>query len=117
MRPQIESGKAKLLAVTNTSRAPTEPDVPTVVEAGEPALSLDGLVGLFGPSGMPLPLRERIAADFRAVADATIHDRLTQSGQLMNIGGPDEFAKSIEEQRAKIVGIAKELGIPPMAGN
>jgi tripartite-type tricarboxylate transporter receptor subunit TctC len=117
VRPQLESGKAKLLAVTNTSRAPTEPDVPTVAEAGEPVLSLDGLVGLFGPSGMPLPLRQRIAADFRAVADETIHDRLTQSGQIMNIGGPDEFAQSIEEQRAKIVGIAKELGIPPMAGN
>ena len=117
VRPQLDAGKAKLLAVTNTARAPTEPDLPTVVEAGAPALSLDGLVGLFGPSGMPLPLRERIAADFRAVADETIHDRLTKSGQLMNIGGPDEFTQSIEEQRAKIVGIAKELGIEPMSGN
>jgi len=117
VRPQVDSGKAKLLAVTNTSRAPTEPNLPTVAEAGEPALALDGLVGLFGPSGMPLPLRERIAADFRAAADATVHDRLTQTGQIMNIAGPDEFAKSIEEQRDKIAGIAKELGIPVMAGN
>jgi tripartite-type tricarboxylate transporter receptor subunit TctC len=117
VRPQVESGKAKLLAVTNTSRAPTEPDVPTVVEAGEPALSLDGLVGLFGPPGMPLALRQRIAADFRAAADETIHDRLTQSGQIMNIGGPDEFAQSIAEQQAKIDGIAKELGIQRMEGN
>jgi tripartite-type tricarboxylate transporter receptor subunit TctC len=117
VRPQLESGKTKLLAVTNTSRAPTNPDVPTVVEAGEPALSLDGLVGLFGPTGMPLPLRERIAADFRAVADETIHDRLTQSGQIMNIGGPDEFARSIAAQQTQIDGIAKELGIPRMPGN
>ena len=117
VRPQVESGKATLLAVTNTSRAPTEPNLPTVVEAGEPSLSLDGLVGLFGPSGMPLPLRQRIAADFRAAADETIHDRLTQSGQIMNIGGPDEFARSIAEQQAKIDGIAKELGIQRMEGN
>jgi tripartite-type tricarboxylate transporter receptor subunit TctC len=117
VRPQVESGKAKLLAVTNTSRAPTEPNLATVVEAGEPSLSLDGLVGLFGPSGMPLPLRQRIAADFRAAADETIHDRLTQSGQIMNIGGPDEFARSIAEQQAKIDGIAKELGIQRMEGN
>lgn len=117
VRPQLDAGKAKLLAVTNSARAPTEPNIPTVVEAGAPALSLDGLVGLFGPSGMPLRLRERIAADFRAVADETVHDRLDKTGQLMNIGGPDEFAQSIEEQRAKIVGIAKELGIQPMPGN
>ena len=117
VRPQVDSGKAKLLAVTNTSRAPTEPNLPTVQEAGEPALALDGLVGLFGPSGMPLSLRERIAADFRAVADTTVHDRLTQTGQIMNIGGPAEFAQWIEEQRAKIASIAKELGIQPMRGN
>ena len=77
-------------------RAPTEPNLPTVAEAGFPALTLDGLVGLFGPSGMPLALRERIAADMRAAADPIIKDRLTKSGQIMNIGGPEEFAKSID---------------------
>jgi tripartite-type tricarboxylate transporter receptor subunit TctC len=114
VRPQLESGKIKLLAVTNTERAPTEPDIPTVSEAGYPALTLDGLVGLFGPSGMPLDLRKRITSDFRAVADATIEDRLTTTGQLMNIGGPDEFAKSIDEQRTKITAYAKALGINPI---
>jgi tripartite-type tricarboxylate transporter receptor subunit TctC len=114
VRPQLESGKIKLLAVTNTERAPTEPDIPTVSEAGYPALTLDGLVGLFGPTGMPLDLRQRITADFRAVADATIEDRLSATGQLMNIGGPDEFAKSIDEQRAKITAYAKALGINPI---
>ena len=55
-----QSGKIKLLAVTNTARAPTEPNMPTVKEAGYPALTIDGLVGLFGPTGMPLELRQRI---------------------------------------------------------
>ena len=63
---------------------------------------------------MPLELRERITADIRAVADATIEDRLTITGQIMNIGGPDEFAKSIDDQRAKIAAFAKELGVQPM---
>jgi tripartite-type tricarboxylate transporter receptor subunit TctC len=117
VRPQLESGKIKLLAVTNTARAPTEPTLPTVTEAGYPALTLDGLVGLFGPTGMPLELRARITADVRAVADATIEDRLTTTGQLMNVGGPEEFSKSIEEQRAKVAAFAKELDVQPMAGN
>jgi len=63
IRPQLQTGKVKLLCVTNTVRAPTEPDMPTVQEAGQPALTIDGLVGLFGPSGMPLELRQRIAAE------------------------------------------------------
>src|ERR1700729_3890171 len=114
VRPQLQAGKIKLLAMANTVRAPSEPNVPTVAEAGYPALALDGLVGLFGPTGMPLELRERITADIRAIADATVADRLTTTGQLMNIGGPDEFGKSIEEQRATVAAFAKDLGIKPM---
>ena len=111
VRPQLESGKLKLLAVTNTARTPAQPKIPTVREAGFPALEIDGLVGLFGPPGMPLDLRERITADFKASADPIVEDRLTATGQLMNIGGPDEFAKSIEAQRATIASFAKTLGI------
>jgi tripartite-type tricarboxylate transporter receptor subunit TctC len=114
VRPQLESGKIKLLAVTNSVRAPTQPNLPTVADAGYPALTIDGLVGLFGPTGMPLDLRQRITADIRAVVDPTIEDRLTITGQLTNIGGPEEFGKSIDEQRAKIADFAKQLGINPM---
>ena len=114
VRPQLESGKIKLLAVTNSVHAPTLPKLPTVAEAGYPALTIDGLVGLFGPTGIPLELRQRITADIRAVVDPTIEDRLTITGQLTNIGGPEEFGKSIDEQRAKIADFAKQLGINPM---
>jgi tripartite-type tricarboxylate transporter receptor subunit TctC len=114
VRPQLQSGKIKLLAVTNSVRAPTQPNLPTVADAGYPALTIDGLVGLFGPTGMPLELRQRITADIRAVVDATIEDRLTTTGQITNIGGPEEFGKSIDEQRAKVADFAKQLGINPM---
>jgi tripartite-type tricarboxylate transporter receptor subunit TctC len=116
-RPQLQNGKIKLLAVTNSARAPTEPDLPTVKEAGYPALTLDGLVGLFGPADMPLDLRRRIAADFAAVADDSIKQKLAASGQLVNVGGPEDFAKSTDAQRAAVAGFAKELGISPLPQN
>ena len=117
VRPQLQSGKVKLLAVTTTARAPSEPNIPTVREAGHPALTVDGLTGLFGPPGMPLELRQRISADIRAVADDTIKDRLAATGQILNVGGPEEFAKSIEEQRAQVAEFANKLGIAPMPQN
>jgi tripartite-type tricarboxylate transporter receptor subunit TctC len=117
VRPQLDAGKIKLLAVVNTVRAPTQPNIPTAAEAGYPALTIDGLVGLFGPPGMPLALRQRITADIRAVADKTIEDRLTLTGQLMNIGGPEEFATSIDQQRSTVAGFAKELGIAELPQN
>jgi len=117
VRPQLQSGKIKLLAVTNTARAPSQPNVPTVEEAGQPALTIDGLVGLFGPDDMPMTLRRRIAADIGAVADNTIKERLIATGQLLNVGGPDEFQKSIDAQRAQVAAFAKELGIAELPQN
>jgi tripartite-type tricarboxylate transporter receptor subunit TctC len=111
VRPELDAGKIKILAMTNTTRSPAQPDIPTVREAGFPALTLDGLVGLFGPPGMPLKLRKRIASDFAAVADDTIKNRLEITGQLLNIGGPEQFATSIDAQRATLAVFAKALGV------
>ena len=112
-QPQIELGKIKLLAVLNTVRTPAYPNVPTVSEAGAPALTIDGLVGLFGPPSMPMALREQIAAAVKEVMenDPIIKDRLTKTGQLFNPGGPAEFGVSIETQRATVAAAANALGL------
>ena len=110
----LQAGKVKLLAVTNSVRAPVLPDVPTVTEAGYPDLALDGLVGFFGPPEMPLALRERIAADVKEVgADPAITTRLSDTGQLPNFSGPAEFHAAIELQRARVAAAAKEIGAVP----
>jgi tripartite-type tricarboxylate transporter receptor subunit TctC len=112
LRPQLEAGRIKLLAVTNGARTPSHPDLPTVSEAGYPELSLDGLVGLFGPPSMPIALRERIAGDVKvAINDPIIIDRLARTGQMLNFGGAAEFTDSINQQRSTVSAAAKSLGI------
>ncbi|MBO0753346.1 MAG: tripartite tricarboxylate transporter substrate binding protein [Bradyrhizobiaceae bacterium] len=114
VRPYLESGKLKLLAVSNSVHIPDQPAIPTVREAGFPTLNYDGLVGLLGPRDMASDLRKRIAADIEAVAgDPEIKSRLLTTGQLLSPGGPDEFAASIDAQRAAVATIAKEMGIKP----
>lgn len=112
-RPQIEAGRIKPIMLTNSVRAPMLPDVPTAAEAGFPELTMDGLVGFFGPPGMPLELRERIAQDVRAVTDASVESRLIATGQIVNIGGPSEFVAAIDQQRARLAEVAKDLGVKP----
>src|SRR4051812_4856047 len=68
VKSQVETGKVKILAITNLKRAAAVPDLPTGTEAGYPALALDGLIGLFGPRNLPPGTAERIAADVQAVA-------------------------------------------------
>jgi tripartite-type tricarboxylate transporter receptor subunit TctC len=112
-RPQIEAGRIKPIMLTNSVRAPMLPDVPTAAEAGFPELTMDGLVGFFGPPGMPLELRDRIAQDVRAVTDSSVESRLLATGQIVNIGGPSEFVAAIDQQRARLAEVAKDLGIKP----
>jgi tripartite-type tricarboxylate transporter receptor subunit TctC len=112
VQPHVQSGRVKLIAITNSERAPTWPDVPTIAQAGFPALTFDGLIGLFGPRDMAQAARERIAADIRTVAaEPVVASRLTATGQVVSPGTAAEFAASIEGQRSKLAAIAKELGI------
>ena len=114
VRPQVQAGRVKVLAITNKQRAAAAPDIETVQEAGFPDLAFDGLVGLFSARDMPADVRERIAADVRAVAaDPTIQTRLTATGQVVSPGTPAEFTAAIDEQRAQVASVASTLGITP----
>jgi tripartite-type tricarboxylate transporter receptor subunit TctC len=115
MRPLIQAGKLKVLAVTSGKRVGIAPEIPTVAEAGFPFLGMDSLIGLYGPRGMPIALRESIAADVRAVvaADPTIATRLGATGQVVDIRGPAEFAAGVKEIRDQLASIAQTLGIKP----
>jgi tripartite-type tricarboxylate transporter receptor subunit TctC len=114
LRPVIESGRIRALAVMGRERAPSLPKIPSAFEEGYPALEMEGLVGLFGIRDMSPELRERIADDIIAVSrDPTVINTLNATGQTPNPGGPKEFGESIERQRQRIAIIAKEIGITP----
>jgi len=111
--PLMQAGKVKVLAVTGRRRAPSAPEVPTVAEAGFPALVMESIGGIFGPRGMPLATREQIAADVRAAvaSDPTIAAKLEATGQIVDVRGPTEFAAGIKELNEQLAGIAKVLGM------
>jgi tripartite-type tricarboxylate transporter receptor subunit TctC len=112
LRPQLQAGKIKILASTNSRRPPSHPEIPTVNEAGYPELTLDGLVGFFGPQGTSVPVREHIAADVRdLVQEPDFGEKLSVTGQIANPGGPGEFAAAMQEQRDRLAIAAKELGL------
>jgi tripartite-type tricarboxylate transporter receptor subunit TctC len=118
MRPQVQAGKVKVIAITNSERAPTIPDVPTAKEAGHPALGIDGLIGLFGPKDMPRELRDRIAADVKeAASDPDIAGKIGATGQIVRPGGAEEFAKEIEAQSKVVSDAATAAGVKRMLQN
>jgi tripartite-type tricarboxylate transporter receptor subunit TctC len=101
--PSIQSGKARLLMVTNRQRSPLAPDVPTAEEAGFPELTFEGVVGFFGNRDLPASRRDRIAGDIAAIADdPEVGSRLRALGIAVRVGTPAQFAAAIEEQRLKV---------------
>ena len=117
VRSQAQAGRVKIVAITASERAAALPDVPTVAETGFPALTFDGLVGIYGTCDMPVGLRKRIAADVKtALADPAIMTRLTATGQVVMPGSAAEFTAAIEKQRASVAKIAKVLGIQATTG-
>ena len=114
VRPQVQAGKVKMIAVTSSQRAPVAPDIPTVSEASFPDLTVEGLVGLFGPRDMPDVLRDRIAADIRAAAsDPIIVERLAATAQVLNPGTAAEFGAAVDAQKAQAAAVGQLLGIKP----
>jgi tripartite-type tricarboxylate transporter receptor subunit TctC len=112
MRPQVEAGKVKVLALMNKERAASLPNIPTAKESGFPSLTLDGLVGLFGQRQMSAELRDRISADLVEVTnDPEFSKRVTATGQVVRPGNAAEFAAEIDEQRNRIAQAAKAAGL------
>ena len=114
VQPQWQAGRIKIIAVNNKTRAPAAPEIPTAREAGYPSLEVEGLVGLFGIKTLSNELKEKIAADFKAAAaDGSIGERLKSTGQVINIGGPKEFADAMEEQRNNVAATVKAIDFKP----
>ena len=114
MRPRVQAGKVKVIALTNRQHAKALDDIPTASEAGYKLLEFDGLVGLLGPRDFPKTVGDRIAADIREiVTDPQIESRLTATGQVVNPGNAAEFATALQDQVATVKKIGETLGVKP----
>ena len=114
IQPMLSADRIKLIAMTTKERVKATPEIPTAREQGYTSLEMEGMAGLFGIKSMSEQLKEKIAADLRdATADGSIANRLAATGQIVNIGGPQEFARSIAEQSANVAAVVKAIDLKP----
>ena len=65
---QAENPNLKMLAVASKARLKVIPKVPTMAEAGVAGVEQTSWLAVFGPPGLPEPLRERLARELVSVA-------------------------------------------------
>ena len=75
--PLVRAKKLKFLAVASPQRHPAYREVPTLTEAGGPALDLRTWVGLLAPRGVPKAVVDKINADLtRVLSEPDVRDQL-----------------------------------------
>ena len=114
--PHVQSGKVKALAYTGSKRASFLPNVPTIAEAGFPAVTLDAMswYGMLAPAKTPAPILQRLHAETTAALNTpAVRERLAAL-QLEPVGNsPTEFRAFIDDQVKRFGEMVKLAGVQP----
>ena len=111
---QIKAGKLTALAVTSAERSAALPDVPTVEQAGGPALKgfeASSWFGLLAPAGTPPDIVNAIQREVaKAIASPAVKEKLLAQGAIPSGNTPQEFAKLIDSELKKWAPVVKASG-------
>jgi tripartite-type tricarboxylate transporter receptor subunit TctC len=110
--PVVDSGRARLLAVTTLERVPSRPDVPTLAESGFPDFESNEWAALFAPAGLADAIRDQLYEALSvALADEGVRQRLAQIGAVPVGSAPAAFARFCAEGRVQMANLVHEANI------
>lgn len=110
--PLLRAGKLRFIAIADTTRSATLPDIPTFQQAGGPGpLSANSWVSLVAPKGTPAAV---IAKLNRGINDALkqpdVVEKLAAFGFTTWVSTPAELAKTINEATITNAALVKRTG-------
>ncbi len=112
LAPFAKSGKMRALAVTTPERAEVLPEVPTVREAGYPAIESTNWSGLVVPAATPPATIARLNAELnQALRSADIRERFRGHGMTPAPGTPEAFGAFLQSESARYAKVVREAGI------
>jgi len=109
VRPHMQSGRLKVVAITAGKRSPAVPDLPTVAEAGIPGYEVDQWYGVVTGSKVPRPIVNKLQqAIAQALKAPDVAQRLAADGSVPLGSTPDQFTAHIKSEIAKWKKLEKE---------
>jgi len=107
-------GKLSFPAVLATERSALLPDVPTLAEQGFPVVEAVAWYGVLAPAGLPVGLRDQIAAAVsRAMTSSSVQKRLETLSLAPWTLDPEHFSVFIRNELESSRRLAKQAGIEP----
>ncbi len=112
VKPLVDAGKIRPLAVTGAKRAALMPSIPALNEAGLLGYNCPTWFGVMAPAGVP----KEIIARLHAVIDKSVNTpeanaALNKQGIEVETSTPEQFAAMIHSEIARNLNLVKSAGI------
>ena len=94
VKPHVDSGKVKMLAITSPQRSSLAPNLATFREQGYPELDIYIWAAIVAPAGTPDAIVSKLNAEFgKALRSTEIRDKWATMGFETLPSTPDEFTR------------------------
>ena len=112
--PHAQSGRARALAVTGSTRTRAAPELPTMQEAGIEGYESMTWYGIVAPSGTPPEVVNKLSAEVAAILkQPDTHERLSREGADPVGSLPQEFGRFMQSEIEKWRKVIRAAGIQP----
>lgn len=110
----VNAGRLNALAIVDRRRSAQLPDVPTLTEAGYPALNLPFWFGVYGPAKLPAAIVQRVNRDMAQVLNsADFAEVLNARGFFASPGTPAELEATMRGSQPLFAKVITDAGIKP----
>lgn len=114
LKPQVQAGKLRGIAVTTAKRSPAMPELPTFIESGVKGYEVTGWYGLLAPGKTPPAIVARLNRELQQVLnDPDARKSLARRGLEPAPGTTQDFAVLIRSEIPKWAKVMREAGVKP----
>jgi tripartite-type tricarboxylate transporter receptor subunit TctC len=112
LSPHVRSGKLRGLGVSAKARLPSQPDVPTFIEAGFPQYEASNWIGFVVPAGTPKFIIEKLQKEVSEILDLPdVQKQLENRGAMAEKMTAAGFAAFIDSELAKWGKVVKDANV------
>ncbi len=111
--PHIQSGRVRLIGVTNPVKVPNKPELPLLADAA-PGYDMRGWFGYVAPAGTPRDVVKKLNAEINhAMQQPEVASKLTSAGLIIANESAEYFGDFIKSEYDKYGKLVRNVGLQP----
>ena len=112
VKQYVESGRLRILAITQGKRSPVIPDVPTIAESGYPDVDVTSWQGLLARAGTPMGIVTRLSQEVEAIIkDPEVLEKYRTLGFEPRYMNAQQTTEQLLVDDARFGKVVREAGI------